>query len=126
MERVVSKHITATVSNTVDYLQFAYKCQRGTDNATVTLFNTLAKHLQIPSPYARILFIDITYAFNFMQIHILLRRLLDPGVNGGIVHWVRHVLSDCPQRVILGNFVSDLTILNTGAHFITFAFFYIF
>lgn len=115
MERAVSKHIMVSVSTTSDQLQFAYISQRGTDDATTTLYNVLAKHLQVPSHYARILFIDFTSAFNSIQIHVLLQRLVDLGVNGGIIHWVRDFLSDCPQRVILGNIKSETTVFNTGA-----------
>ena len=115
MERVVSKHITSSVSCSLDYLQFAYKSNRSTDDATVTLFNIIAKHLQVTNHYARVLFIDFTSAFNTMQIHILLQRLVDLGVNGGIIHWVRDFLSNRPQRVRFSNTVSEEIVLNTGA-----------
>lgn len=114
-ERVISKHITASVSNSLDYLQFAYKIMRGTDDATVSMFHTLAKHLQAPSHFARALFIDFTSAFNSMQIHTLLQRLIDIGVNGGIIHLVRDFLSDRPQQVLVNNTRSDILVLNTGA-----------
>ena len=114
-ERVISKQITMSVSNSLDHLQFAYKSQRGTDDATVSLFNTLAKHLQFPNHYARVLFIDFSSAFNSMQIHTLLQRLIDIGVNGGIIHLVRDFLSDRPQQVLVNDIRSDITVLNTGA-----------
>lgn len=91
MERVLSRHMIASISNSLDHLQFTYKSKRSTDYATVTLFNTIAKHLQVPTHYARILFIDFTSAFNSMQIHILLQQLIDLGVNGGIIHWIREI-----------------------------------
>ncbi len=50
-----------------------------------------------------------------MQIHILLQRLIDLGVNGGIIHWIRDFLSDRPQRVLVNGSVSDEIVLNTGA-----------
>jgi len=107
-ERVISKYITASISNSLDHLQFAYKIRRGTDDATVTMFHTMAKHLQAPSHLARALFIDFTSAFNSMQIHTLLQRLIDIGVNGGII-------SDRPQQVLVNNNRSDILVLNTGA-----------
>ena len=50
-----------------------------------------------------------------MQIHTLLQRLIDIGVNGGIVHLVRDFLSDRPQQVRVNDTLSDITVLNTGA-----------
>ena len=114
-ERVISNQITLSVSNALDLFQFAYKCHRGTDDATVSLFNTLAKHLQLPNHFARVLFIDFSSAFNSMQIHVLLQRLIDIGVNGGIIHLVKDFLSDRPQQVLVNDVRSDITVLNTGA-----------
>lgn len=72
-----------------DPLQFAYRTNRGTDDANLTMVNMVSSHLQQNNTYARILFIDFNSAFNTMQIHILLQWLLDLGVNGGLVHWVK-------------------------------------
>lgn len=98
MERVLSRHMTASISNGLDQLQFTYKSKRDTDNTTVSLLTTITKHLQVPIHYVRIIFIDFTSGFNTMQIHILLQRLINLGVNGGITHWIRDSLSDRPQR----------------------------
>ena len=65
--------------------------------------------------FARVLFIDFTLAFNSMQIHTLLQRLIDIGVNGGIIHLVRDFLSNRPQQVCVNDIRSDITVLNTGA-----------
>lgn len=59
IQRVLSRHITSSVSRCLNHQQFAYKSQRGTVDATVTLFNTLAKHLRVSALYARVLFIDV-------------------------------------------------------------------
>ncbi len=92
-------NMVTSVLSSLDHLQFAYKSKMGTDDTTIIMFNTLAKHLQSPIHYAQVLFIDFTSAFNGTQIHILLQRLGDLEVSGGIIHWVRDFLSDCPQRV---------------------------
>ena len=89
MERVVSKHITSSVVDKLDPLQFAYKARRGTEDATLTLINVIAQHLQQSNASARVLFIDFSSAFNTMQTHILIQRLADLSVNGGIIHWER-------------------------------------
>ncbi len=40
--------------------------------------------------HTRVLFIDYTSAFNTMQIHLLLERLLVLGVNRLIIHWIKN------------------------------------
>ena len=91
MERVVSEHLASSVSDWLDPLQFAYKARRGTEDATITLFNMIANHLQSSKSYVRILFIDFSSAFNTMQTHILLQRLFDLNVNEHMIHWIRVV-----------------------------------
>ncbi|XDV35077.1 hypothetical protein PO909_005118, partial [Leuciscus waleckii] len=99
MEKVVRKHLTSCIKEQFDPLQFAYRTNRGTDDATLTMVNMVSSHLQQNNMYAQILFIDFNSAFNTMHIHILLQRLLDLGVNGGLVHWVNDFLTDRPQRI---------------------------
>lgn len=115
MERVVSKHLVAAVKDQLDPLQFAYRPCRGTEDATLTLINTVASHLQQKSAFVRILFIDLTSAFNTMRTDILIGRLSTLGVNGGLIHWFRDFLTDRPQRVNMNGAVSDEIIVNTGA-----------
>jgi len=69
MERVVSTHLMSSVGNQLEPLQFFYRSLRGTEDATLTLVNQIAKHLQQPKSLARVLFIDFTSAFNTMQIY---------------------------------------------------------
>lgn len=61
--------------------------------------SAVAEHVQQTSNYARILFLDFTSAFNTMKIHILMQRLIDLGVNGGLIWWIKDFLSNRPQRV---------------------------
>ncbi len=69
MERVISYHLKPYVSEHLDVLQFAYKPQRGTEDATLTMVDS---HLQQAKAYAHVLFIDYTSAFNTMQTHLFL------------------------------------------------------
>ncbi len=75
-----------------DPLQFAYKSNRGTDDAVLTLLYTITKHLTNPKGYARILFVDFNSAFNSMKTHLLLKRLVDLNINQGLVLWIIHFL----------------------------------
>ena len=64
---------------------------------------------------------DFSSAFNTIQPHVLIKKLLNLGVNSHLILWVRQFLSDRPQRVRLnGQFgrdpiMSDEIIVNTGA-----------
>lgn len=75
----------------------------------------IAKHLQQPRSLACVLFIDFTSSFNSMQIETLLEILFMMKVNGGLIHWIRHFLTDRPQRVLMNGVYSDELVLNTGA-----------
>ncbi|KAF7642749.1 hypothetical protein LDENG_00251570 [Lucifuga dentata] len=82
MERVIAKHLLTPLADCLDPLQFAYKTGRGTDDAALTLMNTITKHLQQPKSSVRLLFIHFTSVFNCMRKHILIKRLYDLNVTG--------------------------------------------
>ncbi len=67
-----ASYLTSSVASKLDLLQFAYKSNRGTDDAVLTLLNTVTKHLTNPKGYARILFIDFSSAFNSMCCFLFL------------------------------------------------------
>ena len=58
---------------------------------------------------------DFSSAFNTLQTHLLLLRLLDLDVSPSIVLWVRAFLRDRPQTVCVNSVKSNELILNTGA-----------
>ncbi len=88
------------MSSKQDPLQFVYKRNRDTDDAVLTLLNTVTKHLTNPKGYARILFVDFSSAFNSMKTHLLLKRLVDLNINQGLVLWIRNIIYCRPQRVL--------------------------
>ena len=61
------------------------------------------------------MFMDFSSAFNTIQPHLLIRRLLDLGVNHTLVLWIKQFLCDRPQRVSLSGIRSNELIVNTGA-----------
>lgn len=63
------------MADRLDPLQFAYKPRRGVEDASLTLTNLIAAHLENPANYVRILFMDFSSAFNTTQPHILINRL---------------------------------------------------
>jgi hypothetical protein len=58
---------------------------------------------------------DFSSAFNTLQPHLLLSRLLDLDVPSNIVLWIRAFLCGRPQRVNVNGCMSKELVLNTGA-----------
>lgn len=76
-EKLVRKEILKKTESDFDPLQFAYRPHRGVEDATVTLMNMLFKHPEGNGTHAQLLFIDVSSAFNTVQLHILTERLLE-------------------------------------------------
>ena len=76
MERIVHCQLTTAVR--MDLLQFVYRAGRGgVEDATLTLLDTVSKHLDSTGNFVWILFMDLSSAFNTIQPHLLIQRLLD-------------------------------------------------
>ena len=103
------------MANRMDPLQFAYKAQRGVEDATLTLMELVTQHLGQTGTFIRILMMDFSSAFNTLQTHLLLSRLLDLDVSPSIILSVRAFLRDRPQTVCVNSVKSNELILNTGA-----------
>ena len=121
MERLVCNQLIKSVANHMDPLQFAYRAKRGVEDATLTLFNLIASHLDTSGTTVRVLFMDFSSAFNTIQPHVLIKKLLNLEVNPDLILWIRQFLCDRPQRVRLNDslsrdpVLSDEVIVNTGA-----------
>ena len=74
-ERIVLKFLNP--NKLVDSLLFAYRESRSVEDATLFLINTLLSHLDKKRTYARAMFIDFSSAFNTIQPHLMLRKLMD-------------------------------------------------
>ena len=70
-------HLVASVAD----LQFAYNARRGVEDACLILVNLIASHLDEFGLYVRVMIMDFSSAFNTIQPHILIKRLLDLGAN---------------------------------------------
>ncbi len=115
MERILAKYLMSSVGSSTDPLQFAYRRNRGTDDAVLTMMNFVTCHLQNSNSNARILFLDFTSAFNTMRVDILLERLISLGVNRCLVLWIKDFLLSRTQRVWYNGQLSDECTVNTGA-----------
>ncbi|CDQ95619.1 unnamed protein product [Oncorhynchus mykiss] len=113
-ERLVKDHITSTLPDTLDPLQFAYRLNRSTDDAISTTLHTALTHLDKRNTYVRMLFIDYSSAFNTIVPSKLIIELETLGFDPALCNWVLDFLMGRSQVVRVGN-ISTPLILNTGA-----------
>lgn len=76
-ERFVKDEMLRSTESLLDPMQFAYRPKRGVEDATVTLLHLLIRHLEGKGSHARVLFVDFSSAFNTIQPHVLIGRLLE-------------------------------------------------
>ncbi len=73
----------------LDPMQFAYRPERGVEDATVTLLHLLIRHLEGKGSHARVLFVDFSSAFNTIQPHVLIGRLLEEfKLSYNVLGWI--------------------------------------
>ena len=114
-ERLVKDHITSTLPDTLDPLQFAYRPNRSTDDAIAITRHTALTHLDKRNTYVRMLFIDYSSAFNTIVPSKLIIKLEALGLNPTLCNWVLDFLTVRLQVVKEGNNISTSLVLNTGA-----------
>jgi hypothetical protein len=114
-ESIVKDLISADVKGQCDQFQFAYREGKSTEDAVTVLLHTVLSHLDKNKTYTRLLFVDFSSAFNTMQPHILLKKLLDMNVNSNLIRWIYSYLTSRPQYVKLRNTLSGVLFTNTGA-----------
>lgn len=106
--------LKAEVNSELDPLQFAYRQGRSTDDAINSITHLTLKHLEDPKAYARLLFIDFSSAFNTLQPHLLLQKMIQMNVNP-FIKWFYSFLTDRTQNVRINNSLSDPKHISTGA-----------
>ena len=86
------------------------------EDATLTLINLLFKLLEGSGCHARLLFIDFSYAFNTIQLHILTQRLLEHfNLSKNLVGWILNFLTNRTQRGRVNGVLSDKVYSSTGS-----------
>ena len=115
LERIMACKLRLDVQDYLDPFQYAYRQGRGTDDAVNTVVHLILKHLDKPKAYARLLFIDFSSAFNFIQPHTLLTKLKQMNVNPYIIKWYLSFLTDRVQLVKVNQTLSQTVVTNTGA-----------
>ena len=82
---------------------------------SATLLHHLYEHLDRQKSYARVLFMDFSSAFNTIQPHLMVKKLLSMSVNPALIKWLFSFLTDRTQRVRVGKAISSARTTNTGA-----------
>ena len=114
-ERLLLRRTSTETSQFQDPHQFAYRRNRSTEDAILTLVHHAQKHLDTPKTSARILFLDFSSAFNTIQPHILLQKLRAMLVNPSLRKWIWDFLTNRKQWVKINNTISSTITTNSGA-----------
>ena len=97
LERLIAPEITKHIT---DETQFAYKPNRSTDDALITLLDKITGHIdKAAGNYVRAVFIDYSSAFNTINPSILIQKMVKKGVHNNIICWTYNFLTMRSQRV---------------------------
>ena len=117
-ERLVLNDLKLKVAPHLDPMQFAYQKDRNTEDAIIILLELLYSHLERTrfGNSARVMFFDFSYAFNTIQPHLLVKKILDINVPCGLIRWTLDHLTNRSQYVnIVHSSISNVIFSSTGA-----------
>ena len=117
-ERIFLEHFKPFVTPFLDSLQFAYQSSRSCEDAVLVILEKLYSYLEYPNRgnHARVMFFDFSSAFNTIQPHVLVRKLVSMKVPNSLTHWIMNYLTNRSQFVKLSpSCLSDVITSNTGA-----------
>lgn len=98
IEKRITEELRRQVERSLDHYRFAYKSNRGTNDAISTLMHLVLKHLESSLAY-RLLFIDFSSAFNTIHPHTLLEKLVNLKVNPSLIHCYYSFLTNRTQQI---------------------------
>ena len=92
LEKSLLSYITARIPNTP--MQHGYKTQHSTVTALHTVNNTVAKGFNQMAPPARTITeaLDMSKAFDTINIHTLIRKLLQTKIPGTIIKFIANYI----------------------------------
>ena len=114
-EKAALSRLLPQIQPHADPLQFAYKRDSGTDDATLTLLHHAFTHLDHKGSSVKTLFIDFSSAFNAIQPHLLANKVTQPGINSKLVLWIVNFLVEGTQKARFQNSVSSSVTTSTGS-----------
>ncbi len=114
-EKLVLAYLKDITGPLLDPLHFAYRANRSVDDAVNMGLHYILKHLDRPRTYVRILFVDLSSAFNTIIPNLLLPKLSQLSVPTSVCQWINSFLTDRQQIERLGKFSSNTHTISTGA-----------
>lgn len=100
-ERIVLAMLKRETQLALDPHQFAYRQNRGVEDAVISLLQYSHSHIEQGGSYVRILFVDFSSAFNTVQTHLLVDKLNAININPHLTLWVADFLSNRTQTVCI-------------------------
>ena len=113
-ERVVLCKFEKLLKDYIDPLQFAYRKNRSTDDAVLYSLENIYSHLEKTGSTVRLMFAHFSSAFNTIQPHLLVQKLLNMKLPLSVNLWIFVYLTSRIQYVRLNGLLSS-AITNTGA-----------
>ena len=114
LEKSLLLYITANIPNTP--MQHGYKTQHSTVTALHTLNNSVAKGFNQMAPPARTITValDISKAFDTINIHTLIRKLLQTNIPGTIIKVIANYIKGRKAYTTYRNHTSKQRQFKTG------------
>ncbi len=115
MERCIHKHLYNYLSDNNILSQYQSGFIRGdsTTNQLIYIYNDICQALDAGKE-VRVVFCDISKAFDRVWHKGLLAKLSSIGISGSLLNWFSSYLSSRKQRVVLRNSNSDWKDINAG------------
>ena len=113
LEKSLLPYITTHIPNTP--MQHGYKTQHSTVTALHTLNNTVAKGINQIAPSARTITValDMSKAFDTINIHTLIRKLLQTNIPGTIIKFIANYIKGRKSYTTYRNHTSNLKLSST-------------
>ena len=117
LERFFLNNFKSIVAPFLDPMQFAYQTGRSCEDALLFLLEKLYSHLERAKfgNSVRLVFFDFRSAFNTIQPHLLIEKLMKMNIPANFCLWIMDYLTNRTQYVKLSSEIrSDSLVSSTG------------
>ena len=115
MERCIHKHVYnyCTANNIITPLQSGFVRGDSTTYQLSDIYNTFCEAVD-SGKEVRVVFCDISKAFDRVWHDGLLFKLSSIGISGRLLYWFRNYLADRKQRVVINGCTSEFKLVEAG------------
>ena len=86
------------------------------EDAVTTLLNLVVGHLENAKAHARVLYLDMSSAFNTLQPHLLFQKMISEfNLESDLALWVLDFLVGRHQQVRVNNTMSSVKVVSSGS-----------